>query len=172
MLTRREPQDGRLDVRGQLAPLEHAEPTAVLGRARVLGIFAREIAEVLAREHAAVDLVGPAPRRRPAVLARAGPGHEEDVAGLEGQARLELFPVGDQVAVDLLLGDGDTQGHLAPDHALHEQLLANALPDRLDDQALGLDHLLEFCRRGGPQPLLDLSHPLRHLGILDGELTG
>src|SRR5437016_3701756 len=170
MLTRREPQDGRLDVRGRLAPLGHAEPTAVLGRARVLGILAREIAEVLAREHAAVDLVGATPRRRPAVLARAGPGHEEDVAGLESQARLELFPVGDQVAVDLLLGDGDTQRHLAPDHALHEQLLANALPDRLDDQALGLDHLLEFCRRGGPQPLLDLSHPLRHLGILDGEL--
>src|SRR5439155_13339273 len=102
VLTRREPQDGRLDVRGQLAPLEHAEPTAVLGRARVLGILAREIAEVLAREHAAVDLVGATPRRRPAVLARAGPGHEEDVAGLEGQARLELFPVCGQGAVDLL----------------------------------------------------------------------
>src|SRR5437870_369176 len=106
MLTRREPQDGRLDVRGQLAPLEHAEPTAVLGRARVLGILAREIAEVLAREHAAVDLVGATPRRRPAVLARAGPGHEEDVAGLEGPARLEPFPVGDQAAVDLLLALG------------------------------------------------------------------
>src|SRR2546430_13205756 len=94
MLTRREPQDGRLDVRGQLAPLEHAEPTAVLGRARVLGILAREIAEVLAREHAAVDLVGPAPRRRPAVLARAGPGHEEDVAGPERQGRPAPFPGG------------------------------------------------------------------------------
>src|SRR2546427_12450552 len=93
MLTRREPQDGRLDVRGQLTPLEHAEPTAVLGRARVLGILAREIAEVLAREHAAVDLVGATPRRRPAVLARAGPGHEEDVAGLPGPGPLRPFPV-------------------------------------------------------------------------------
>src|SRR2546430_17450616 len=92
MLTRREPQDGRLDVRGQLAPLEHAEPTAVLGRARVLGILAREIAEVLAREHAAVDLVGATPRRRPAVLARAGPGHEEDVAGAPGPGRPRPFP--------------------------------------------------------------------------------
>src|SRR2546422_10193157 len=91
MLTRREPQDGRLDVRGQLAPLEHAEPTAVLGRARVLGILAREIAEVLAREHAAVDLIGPAPRRRPAVLARAGPGHEADVAGPRTAGPLRAF---------------------------------------------------------------------------------
>src|SRR5438552_10583342 len=92
MLTRREPQDGRLDVRGQLAPLEHAEPTAVLGRARVLGILARQLAEVLACEHAAVDLVGATLRRRPAVLARAGAGHAEDVAGLGGHARLDFFP--------------------------------------------------------------------------------
>src|SRR5205809_7770367 len=110
MLTRREPQDGRLDVRGQLAPLEHAEPTAVLGRARVLGILAREIAEVLAREHAAVDLVGPAPRRRPAIIARAGPGHAADVAGPGGPGRLELFPVGAEVAVALRLCVGHTPG--------------------------------------------------------------
>src|SRR2546426_9742772 len=127
MLTRREPQEGRLDVRGQLAPLEHAEPTAVLGRARVLGILAREIAEVLAREHAAVDLVGPAPRRRPAVLARAGPGHEEDVAGLAGQAPLALFPVGGQGAGGLLPRAGGTQGDPAPAPALPPQLLADAL---------------------------------------------
>ena len=62
-----------------------------------------------------------------------GVGHEQDVARVEGEARLELVAVLLDVAVDLLLGDRDPQGHLAPDELLHHDLVAQPL---LDDSAV------------------------------------
>src|SRR6266481_4505797 len=91
MLTGREPEDGLLDVGRQLPPLENPEAAAVLGGGRIVGEVPRQLAEVFPAHDASVHVLRPSPRRLPAVLPRPGSGQEEDMPGLEGQARFELL---------------------------------------------------------------------------------
>src|SRR6185503_19240545 len=129
-LARREPENGGLDIRRQLAALERAQGAAVLAGA-VLRQRLGELPEIGAAQHAIVGVGGAAARVLPAVLAPVGVGDEEDVARLEGEPRLELLTVLLDVAVDLLLGDGHPQVHAPAPDAIHHDLVADPLLDRL-----------------------------------------
>src|SRR5713101_2857891 len=170
MLTGREPEDGLLDVGRQLPPLENPEAAAVLGGGRIVGEVPRQLAEVFPAHDASVHVLRPSPRRLPAVLPRPGGGQEEDMPGLEGQARFELFAIGVEVLIDVLLGHRDAEVDLAALDALHQQLLAEPLLEAFHAQALGLDHRLELGIGLGAQLLLNLVDLRFHLRVFHRDL--
>src|SRR5262245_46528108 len=129
-LSRRQGEDGVLDVGGQLAALEGAERASVLA-GTVLRELLGQLAEVAAGEDAPIHVLGTPLGLLPAVFAPIGIGYEQDVARLEVKNGLQLLPVLLEIAVDFLLGHGDPEVHPAPAHTLHHQLVADPLLDPL-----------------------------------------
>src|SRR5262249_41071567 len=66
-------------------------------------------------------------RGLPPLIPSPGLRQEQDVPNVELQPRFELVPTVRQVPVDLLLGHGDPQAHLAAGPALNHDLLAAAV---------------------------------------------